>query len=396
MAYDSSQYSGDYTSDFLNGHEGHYRSSDDTNSSQRNALRKPKGAPTNAENDEVHALRKQANRLSHLLQVMPAGVIVLDGSGIVRQANSQAIDLLGEPLEGELWRTIIQRSFKPRADDGHEVSLIDGRRVKLSITPLENEPGQLIVLTDLTETRQLQARVSHMQRLSALGKMVASLAHQIRTPLSAAMLYAANMKRKGLGEEATINFADKLTARLKDLESQVNDMLLFAKSGEDQVVGLLTLSDVHQAVATTSTVFIQQASQHVIFNGFQQEACFTGNITALQGALLNLLHNASQVSPKGSTIKVNAVVGKNTLEISVCDAGPGVPEALQQKIFEPFFTTKTHGTGLGLAVVKSVVSAHKGQLSVTNLADCGASFVVSLPLSAPLSNSSSQYAGECS
>ncbi len=101
---------------------------------------------------------------------MPAGVIVIDGKGIVRQANEQAKALLGEPLEEEVWRSIITRSFKPRADDGHEVSLVDGRRVKLSITPLENEPGQLIVITDLTETRQLQARVSHMQRLSSLGK----------------------------------------------------------------------------------------------------------------------------------------------------------------------------------------------------------------------------------
>ena len=101
--------------------------------------------------------------------------------------------------------------------------------MKLSITPLENEPGQLIVITDLTETRQLQARVSHMQRLSSLGKMVASLAHQIRTPLSAAMLYASNLTRKGLGQEAQTQFANKLTDRLKELESQVNDMLLFAK-----------------------------------------------------------------------------------------------------------------------------------------------------------------------
>ena len=151
-----------------------------------------------SQQQELDSLRQQASRLNHLLQVMPAGVIVLDGKGYVRQANEQASLLLGEPLEGELWRTIIARSFKPRADDGHEVSLFDGRRVKLSITPLVNEPGQLIVLTDLTETRQLQARLSHLQRLSSLGKMVASLAHQIRTPLSAAMLYAANLTRKNL------------------------------------------------------------------------------------------------------------------------------------------------------------------------------------------------------
>ncbi|WP_414830141.1 sensor histidine kinase [Alteromonas sp. H39] len=342
---------------------------------------------------DITSLRQQASRLEHLLKVMPAGVIVLDGRGIVRQANDQARDLLGEPLEGQVWRTIIHRSFKPRADDGHEVSLTDGRRVKLSITPLEKEPGQLIVLTDLTETRQLQARVSHMQRLSSLGKMVASLAHQIRTPLSAAMLYASNLTRKGLGEEASHNFANKLSARLKELESQVNDMLLFAKSGEEQVVTSLTLQDVDEAIRTTAQTIAQQAEQNIRLEGFDSDVTFTGNITALQGALLNLINNASQVTPKAGTIKVKALCGEGQVAITVCDQGPGVPAELQHRIFEPFFTTKTHGTGLGLAVVKSVINAHKGQLSVANLVDHGACFTVSLPCATAQDSHPHCYAG---
>lgn len=330
--------------------------------------------------DDVESLKKQASRLSHLLQVMPAGVIVIDGKGIVRQANEQARELLGEPLEDELWRTIIARSFKPRADDGHEVSLIDGRRVKLSITPLNNEPGQLIVLTDLTETRELQARVSHMQRLSALGKMVASLAHQIRTPLSAAMLYAANLQQKRLGETATLTFAQKLSNRLKELESQVNDMLLFAKSGEDQVVSTITMEQLRMAIEPTAQSMLQNASQALVLNGFDAPYTITGNMTALQGAILNLIHNASQVSEKDSVIEVNVVQAGSNMALSVIDDGPGISAAIQQKIFEPFFTTKTHGTGLGLAVVKSVVHAHKGQLGVTNLEGRGACFTLSLPI----------------
>ncbi|MCW8090355.1 sensor histidine kinase [Alteromonas sp. ASW11-130] len=329
--------------------------------------------------EEVEALRQQANRLSHLLQVLPAGVVVLDGKGIVRQVNSQAVSLLGEPLEGELWRTIISRSFKPQPDDGHEVSLIDGKRVKLSITPLVDEPGQLIVITDLTETRQLQSRVSHMQRLSALGKMVASLAHQIRTPLSAAMLYASNLTRKGLPEESRIQFALKLNARLKELESQVNDMLLFAKSGEEQVVAPILLSDLMQAIQPTATTITDTASQDLRFAGFEQRIQITGNLTALQGALLNLIENASQVSPKQSRIKVYANIDKTMLNICIEDEGKGVPKSLFNRIFEPFFTTKSHGTGLGLAVVKSVTTAHKGQLSVENTESGGARFTVSLP-----------------
>ncbi len=92
-----------------------------------NAISRDEYDPSSS--DDISSLRLQASRLEHLLQVMPAGVIVIDGKGIVRQANEQAKALLGEPLEEEVWRSIITRSFKPRADDGHEVSLVDGRRV---------------------------------------------------------------------------------------------------------------------------------------------------------------------------------------------------------------------------------------------------------------------------
>ena len=350
-----------------------------------NAISRDEYDPSSS--DDISSLRLQASRLEHLLQVMPAGVIVIDGKGIVRQANEQARALLGGPLEEEVWRSIITRSFKPRADDGHEVSLVDGRRVKLSITPLENEPGQLIVITDLTETRQLQARVSHMQRLSSLGKMVASLAHQIRTPLSAAMLYASNLTRKGLRQEAQTQFANKLTDRLKELESQVNDMLLFAKSGEEQVVSNITLSELLTSVEGSAQTMIVQAHQTLGFSGFEQEVSITGNLTALQGALLNLIHNASQVTPKGELVAVDASVSGNRLNIAVTDKGPGVPEGLKHKIFEPFFTTKNNGTGLGLAVVKSVVNAHNGTLSVFNTPEGGACFSVSLPCKASTQSS---------
>ena len=329
--------------------------------------------------EEVASLRLQASRLEHLLQVMPAGVIVLDGRGIVRQANDQAKALLGEPLEEEIWRRIITRSFKPRADDGHEVSLVDGRRVKLSITPLENEPGQLIVITDLTETRELQARVSHMQRLSSLGKMVASLAHQIRTPLSAAVLYASNLTRKNLPENASQQFAYKLTDRLKELENQVNDMLLFAKSGEQQVVSQITLSELLESIESNAHAMTSQEQQTLLFKGFDSAASITGNLTALQGALLNLIHNASQVTPKGFEVVVEAKLDNGSLAIEVTDSGTGVPNAIKSKIFEPFFTTKTHGTGLGLAVVKSVINAHDGVLNVGDAENGGACFSVSLP-----------------
>jgi two-component system sensor histidine kinase FlrB len=331
---------------------------------------------------EIDALRLQANRLEHLLQVMPAGVVVIDGRGIVRQSNNLAKALLGEPLEGQLWRTIIARSFKPQADDGHEVSLYDGRKVKLSITPLEKEPGQLIVLTDLTETRQLQQRIGHLQKLSSLGRMVASLAHQIRTPLSAAMLYAANLSNNSLNKTSRVKFSDKLVSRLRDLESQVNNMLLFAKSGDEQVISEISLHSLMQEVQQGADAMLQSQQATLVLSLPDPDVIILGNKTALAGALQNLIHNALTVKPQNAVIKLAAnrqSDNPNWVSLSVTDNGPGINVENINLVFEPFFTTKSNGTGLGLSVVRTVAQSHQGNVQVRNLADGGACFTLCLP-----------------
>lgn len=332
---------------------------------------------------DIQALRQQATRLEHLLQVMPAGVVVIDGKGHVKQANHLAKSLLGEPLEGQLWRNIIQRSFKPQADDGHEVSLFDGRKVKLSITPLVNEPGQLIVLTDLTETRQLQQRIGHLQKLSSLGKMVASLAHQIRTPLSAAMLYAANLSSGDLVKESRQRFSDKLLSRLRDLEGQVNDMLLFAKSGNEQVLADISLEEMMLEVKAGSEAMLNKSNASLDVILPEPNIHFIGNKTALCGALQNLIHNALIARPEGAQIVFSAErdeLKPDCMRLTVTDNGPGIPVDKIKHIFEPFFTTRSQGTGLGLAVVKTVVQSHQGEVHVSNLVSGGACFSIVLPI----------------
>jgi len=334
--------------------------------------------------DTVEELKNKAKRLNHLLEVMPAGVIVLDQKGRIKQANQQAVELLGEPLEKELWREIILRSFKPQADDGHEVSLRDGRKVKISISPLVEEKGQLIVLTDLTETRELQSRISHLQRLSSLGKMVASLAHQVRTPLSSAMLYAANLRSLNLKNDMADRFTTNLQNRLKDLESQVNDMLLFAKSGEQQIVAPLTISQVMLKGAEAVDALLATKSINLKLDKKPSLHQFMGNETALTGAISNLLHNAIEVSLEGDAIEVvTGIVEENDapyISIQIKDQGCGLSEHQIDSIFEPFFTTKTQGTGLGLAVVKSVAKSHHGFVKAANNEDGkGACFTLLLP-----------------
>ncbi|GGD72589.1 sensor histidine kinase [Lacimicrobium alkaliphilum] len=332
---------------------------------------------------EVLRLRQQSSRLEHLLEVMPAGVIVIDGRGIVRQANQVAVELLGEPLEEQSWRTIIARAFKPQADDGHEVSLQDGRKVQFSISPLELEPGQLIVITDLTHTRRLQQQISHMRNLSSLGRMVASLAHQIRTPLSSAMLYGANLQNPTLNPDSRNQFADKLMARLKDLEQQVNDMLLFAKSGEQQVVAELSLQSLMLEVEAGSEAMLVQRQASLTLDLPEPDILVMGNKTALASALQNLIHNSLQANPLGCQIEIAAsrdARNPEQVRLSVSDNGPGIPEGKCQSIFDPFYTSKSQGTGLGLAVVKSVAQSHQGSVRATNNPRGGARVEMLLPI----------------
>lgn len=324
-----------------------------------------------------------SDRMQHLVRMLPVGVVVLDGRGYVSDANPVALEMLGEPLTGQRWLDVITRSFRPRSDDGMEVSLHNGRRVKLAISAMSPEPGQLIVLTDLTETRQLQSRLSHMQRLSTLGKMMATLAHQIRTPLSSAMLYAENLNNQRLNHSAKDLFQQKLVARLQDLEQQVNDMLLFARSGSEASVAAVSLADVLHEVESGIEAQLEPLQAQLQLQLAEPELQLWANQNSLAGAIQNLLHNSLQIIGTGAKLTVRCLRNPaypDCIEIQVLDNGPGIPEHLQQQIFEPFFTTRSQGTGLGLAVVQAVVNAHKGEVSCCNHQEGGACFILRLPL----------------
>ncbi|MEN3158816.1 ATP-binding protein [Alkalimonas sp. NCh-2] len=320
------------------------------------------------------------DRMQHLVTMLPVGVVVLDERGYVADANPMALDMLGEPLQGQRWLDVITRSFRPRSDDGMEVSLFNGRRVKLAISALSPEPGQLIVLTDLTETRQLQSRLAHMQRLSTLGKMMATLAHQIRTPLSSAMLYAENLSNQRLNDDAKSVFQQKLVARLQDLEQQVNDMLLFARSGNEASVSCIAVDALLQEVQAGIEAQLQAYQASLSIETKQAGLTLWANQSSLAGAILNLLHNSLEIIGADAQLMIRCQQQGSWLVLDISDNGPGVPEHLQQQIFEPFFTTRNQGTGLGLAVVQAVATAHKGQVSYVPQVGGGACFRLQLPL----------------
>ncbi len=323
-----------------------------------------------------------ANRLRRLLDALPAGVVVLDGSGAVQECNPVARELLGEPLLGVSWSAVVARAFAPSAD-GPDITLRDGRRVNVSTNPLGAEPGQILLLQDVTETHALQERLNRAQRLSTLGEMSARLAHQVRTPLASALLYTSHLNRSDLAPADVARVAEKIRARLRHLDHLVNDMLTFARGGAggSEAISLdALLADFRQVlepltIAAGCTLEVRDEAP-----GCQ----LYGNRDALLGALQNLATNAMQACGAGGRLRLFACIKDAAcVEFRLADNGPGVPAELRERIFDPFFTTRAQGTGLGLAVVQAVARAHQGGVWLESRPGEGATFGIVLPARLP-------------
>jgi two-component system sensor histidine kinase FlrB len=320
-----------------------------------------------------------ANRLAHLLETLPAAVVVLDGEGRVTQINPAANELLPGIALDTSWRRIRQRHFKP-GQRGHEQWLSSGRLVSVTQRPLAPERGRILLLLDVTETRQLQERMARRKRLSVMGEMAAQLAHQIRTPLSSVLLYTAHLSRGDLTPRQRERFSTRSIERLHHMESQVNDMLGFARGGAFELAPLSVAELMGELVLNLEPLCREHGA--VLDCRYQAvaDAWINGNSAALSGALLNIALNALQ-QDGAIKLKIHAEPEAENLLLRFTDNGAGIPAANLPHIFDPFFTTRSDGTGLGLAVVQSVVLAHQGKLTVESVPGETTCFSILLPLS---------------
>ncbi len=305
--------------------------------------------------------------------------MVLDGKGIVRDCNAVAIDILGRPLLGESWLNVINRAFMPQADDGHQISLKDGRKVHIETRALDSEPGQMIVLTDMTKTRQLQSELSQQQKLSSMGKMIASLAHQIRTPLAAAILYGSHLNSKSLSNLKKQQFSGHLMERLRFMDRQISDMLNFVK-GERKQKSYFKVASLIESIKNACGTFSHPVSFEIDFTSIKKQMML-GDCDGVVGAINNLVDNAIDATENNSPVIVKIIAtNQQRLLIEVIDQGDGINKLDQEKLFEPFYSTKNHGNGLGLSIVQGVVIEHSGCIKVSSSIAKGSRFIIDLPL----------------
>ncbi len=337
---------------------------------------------TAARNERIKTLiekEKLAVRLQQILAALPAAVIVLNDTRKIVDCNQIAIEYLAEPLLGLSWSDVVHRSLIALYDTPHEWQLKNGKRVSVTRSQLNNEAGQIILLSDVSELRLLQDRVNQQKHLSSMGEMVASMAHQVRTPLSTAILYASQMNKDSVSDNSRIKFSNKILERLHYLERQVNDMLIFAKEGR-LTMEAFSLHQLLKRIANNMHDNCLEINQRFNLTNEVQLDSMMGNEDALLGAIMNMLNNAVEALPEYGSIHMTVSLKDETsLQIQINDNGQGIEESVKQRIFEPFYTTKINGTGLGLAVVDSVVRAHSGSIVCESTKQSGTLFTITLP-----------------
>lgn len=229
------------------------------------------------------------------------------------------------------------------------------------------------------ETQRLREQAERNARLAAMGEMAAQLAHQLRTPLAAALLYAGNLENPDLPAASRVSIAQKTVGRLKHLERLIQDMLLFARG---EVLGResFAVAELLGELAHTFEPLARMRGVAFELTGGPAGLSITGNRKALAGALTNLLENALQAVADHPSAKVSLGVTAldAQLAFSVRDNGRGMAQDVVARLFEPFFTTRAEGTGLGLAIARGVARAHGGGIDVTSVPGAGTEFVLTV------------------
>lgn len=318
-----------------------------------------------------------SERLSSLLDALPAGVVLLDSSASVVAVNPAAMAMFGTDMVGRHWGDVARAFLEPTLTVGEW--LLGQGRVSIAESVLASAGGKILLIHDVTAAHQMKTELERNQRLAAMGEMAASLAHQLRTPLAAALLHTSNLGQPGVSDELRAKFSDKASGQLRRLERLIQDVLLFAR-GESIGRDVIPASDLlTEAAQTVEPLMREHGLEFAVVDGCA-EAVIIGSRKALFGALVNLLENAMQATPAGGKICLSGKNGGDLLAIGVRDSGPGISRETQARIFEPFFTTKGQGTGLGLAIALGVARAHGGGIELFSEPGQGAEFVMTLPV----------------
>jgi signal transduction histidine kinase len=226
-------------------------------------------------------------------------------------------------------------------------------------------------------TESLQQRVAEGERLAALGRVAAGVAHEIRNPIAAMRLKAENALADEADRSRSKDALQVVVEQVARMDQLLQNLLRSVQRSE---IRRQPVMDMREFLAGHASLFREQAGQRPISVDVPDHfATVEFDAAAVGGALDNLILNAIQNSHDGAPIMLRAEIEDNRLRLSVSDAGRGVPEGIREHLFEPFATGRPDGTGLGLAIVREVAEAHGGSARVQHR-DCGSMFTLDIPI----------------
>jgi two-component system NtrC family sensor kinase len=328
-------------------------------------------------------------------------ICILDGRGIVRRGNRAFATLVGMPvtaLPGRSWRSLLPDAWaeplgralaSPGAPDGVEIRQ-DRRIYSASALAIKGDDDEsaVLLIEDHTETRRLQEHLIQSEKLSAIGQLIAGVAHELNNPLASVLGFADFLVEGG---DAPAGLAEPLRVIQQEAQraaSIVKNLLTFARRQERErqrlAIGLILARTV--ALLKNQLLSLRVEVALTVDPDLPE---IQGGPSQLQQVFVDLVNNSAQAiaatgRADGGHVTIHARRWLDGVAVDVADDGPGIAAELQERIFEPFFTTKSEGegTGLGLAICQGIVKEHGGRLTLRSDAGHGATFTVELPAAA--------------
>ena len=322
-------------------------------------------------------LSESNQRITALIKSMPAGVILLENQ-IVKIFNPSALQFFPFLKSEQLFA--IPKYWKESITPGEyfieaEASSTFNRTVQ--VIKIEEDFRTIIQIQDISQNIFNLQKSQQESRLTAMGKMTASIAHQIRTPLATALIYSSHLCDLELDDSTKMNFAQRLRKQLLDLEKLSKEMLHFV-ANRPQKLELISISDLIHDAQHAIQALCDQKQVKLMTQPCDPSIKISAEKTPLMNALIAILENALEVSTSNQMIELNTQLDKQRCHIIIEDQGPGISEQILDTMFEPFFSTGTNGTGLGLSIAKNAIEAHRGTIQAHNTGP-GARFTITLP-----------------
>jgi len=325
-----------------------------------------------------------------VFESITSGIAVLDDQGKVRSINTAARRMLSLQNNGshghppsEVFRGLPIKDLLEKAPEGGlnrwegHFSDEKGRErvLGLSISPLkEPERGHVVIFQDLTELRDMETRLRTSEKLYAIGRMAASMAHELRNPL-ASMSGSIQILKDGLAlREDNLHLMNIVLTETERLNELVSNFLDYARPPDPRFQDV-DLRDVILETVKLLEPSLAGTKIKIVTRLPQEKAVLSVDVSQIRQVIMNLVRNSMEALRDRGQICIS-LTKEHTLEkgfsvLSVADDGDGIPEKILPEIFEPFRTTKEKGTGLGLAIVYQLVQIHKGTIDVHSEAGKG-------------------------